>query len=52
MAYFGRSGDLDKGKRFEIVAIAEPHDTLVEGEYGSDWPRAKWTSKPITVIRR
>lgn len=52
MAYFGRSGDLDRGKRFEIVAIAEPHETLQEGEYGSTWPRARWTSKPITVIRR
>lgn len=52
MAYFGRSGDLDKGKRFEVVAIAGPYDTLQEGEYGSTWPRARWTSKPITVTRR
>ncbi len=51
MAYFGRSGDLDIGKRFEIVAIADPHSTLHEGEYGNAWPKAKWTSKPITVIR-
>jgi len=52
MAYFGRSGDLDKGKRFEVVAIAGPREALQEGEYGSTWPRAEWTSKPIAVIRR
>jgi hypothetical protein len=52
MAYFGRSGDLDNGKRFEVVAIAEPQDTLREGEYGNSWPKAKWTSRPITLIRK
>jgi hypothetical protein len=52
MAYFGRSGDLDKGKQFEIVAFADPNDRLQEGGDESAWPKAKWTSNPITVTRR
>jgi hypothetical protein len=52
VAYFGRSGDLDKGKKFEVVAIGSPREALQEGEYGSTWPDAHWTSSPVVVIRR
>jgi hypothetical protein len=52
MAYLGRSGSLDVGKKFEVVALADPFDILQEGEYGNSWPRAKWTSKPVILTRR
>jgi hypothetical protein len=52
MVYLGRSGERDKGKNFEIVAIADPEGTLREGEYGSSWPKAKWASRPVVLTRR
>lgn len=52
MAYFGRSGELDKGKKFEVVAIADPQESLREGDFKDDWPIAKWASKPVVLIRR
>ncbi|MEW6571972.1 MAG: hypothetical protein AB1390_12540 [Nitrospirota bacterium] len=50
--YIGRAGDIDIGKEFEIMAIAEPKERLTEGQVFSEWPKAKWRSDIITVVRR
>lgn len=52
MAYFGRSGNIDEGRLFEIIAIANPKDELNEGDVLSGWPAAQWSSQVITVRRQ
>lgn len=49
MAYFGRAGDV--GKRFEIMALANPKKRLTEAEILNEWPEAQWRSDVIEVIR-
>lgn len=50
--YIGRAGDIDVGKRFEIMAIADPKQKLTEGRVFSEWPKAKWRSDVVTVVRK
>ena len=50
--YIGRAGDIDTGKEFEIMAIADPQESLSEGQVFSAWPKAKWRSDIVTVVRR
>ena len=50
-AYFGRGGGIDAGKRFEVMAIADPAQTLREGEVLGTWPEAAWRSEVVSVIR-
>ncbi|NTW33095.1 MAG: hypothetical protein HGB12_10800 [Bacteroidetes bacterium] len=50
--YIGRSGSIDNGKHFEILAISDPKEIISEGDVLSGWPDAKDTSKVIEVIRR
>ena len=52
MVYFGRSGMKDVGKRFEIIAIANPKSVLHEANILERWPDAQWKSKVIEVIRK
>ncbi len=52
LAYFGRSGDLDTGKVFEVMAIADPDQPLEEGTVLEGWPKAGQRSSTVTVTRR
>jgi len=51
-AYFGRSGNIDVGKSFEIMAILNPQKKLKEGEYFDKWPVAESRSDIVTVVRQ
>jgi len=51
-AYFGREGNIDIGREFEILAIAGPRQELLEGQVLPDWPEAAWRSRIVTVVRR
>jgi len=50
--YIGRAGDIDKDKEFEIMAIANPTQSLAEGQVLSEWPSAKWRSDVVRVVRK
>lgn len=50
-AYFGRGSSIDRGKLFDIMAIADPEENLIEAQVLSDWPQARWKSKVVTVVR-
>lgn len=52
LAYFGRSGDIDAGKVFEVVAVADPEQPLEEGTVLAGWPKAAQRSSAITVTRQ
>lgn len=51
-AYIGRSGNVDVGKRFEIIAVANPEESLGEGLSSKGWPRAQSRSQVVEVTRR
>lgn len=51
-AYFGRSADIDVGKKFELIAIANAKTNLKEGDVLSNWPEAQWSSEVIEVTRK
>lgn len=51
-AYFGRSSNIDVGKKFELIAIANPKTELKEGDVLSEWPEAQWNSEVIAVTRK
>jgi hypothetical protein len=51
-AYFGRSGPIDSGKSFEILAIADPEIMLKEGQFFDKWPDARASSNVIVVKRK
>lgn len=46
-------GDKDTAPatKFTIRAFVEPYNQLKEGDKLSDWPKAKWSSDPVTVTR-
>ncbi len=50
--FLGKEGMLDVGKEFELMAVANPRDSLDEGMRLPSWPRAEGKSEVITVIRR
>lgn len=50
--HIGRSGAVDVGKHFEIVAVANPKNSLKEGDKLRGWPEAKWKSQVIEVTRK
>lgn len=50
--FLGDPGILDVGKKFELMAIANPRDPLKEGVQLPGWPRAEGKSKVISVNRR
>lgn len=52
MAYLGRSGNIDVGKQFEIMAVANPKVSLKEGDVLGGWPEAQWSSQVIEVTRK
>ncbi len=50
--YIGRPGTVDAGKRFEIMAIANPKRPLKEGDVLRFWPDAESKSEVVEVIRK
>lgn len=50
--HIGRPGADDVGKHFEIMAVANPKNSLKEGDKLKEWPEAKWKSQVIEVIRK
>jgi len=52
MLYIGRPGKIDVGKRFEIMAVANPTVNLSEGKILSGWPEARWRSQVLEVVRK
>jgi hypothetical protein len=49
--YIGRLGNLDLGKKFELMAIANAREEISEGQIYSYWPAATSESQVITVVR-
>jgi hypothetical protein len=49
--HIGRAGDVDMGKHFEIRAIANPKEKLLEGA-APCWPEAESRSQVIEVTRK
>jgi hypothetical protein len=52
MVYIGRPGEVDRGKRFEIMAVADPQQNLREGIILDDWPKGLVRSEIIMVVRQ
>jgi hypothetical protein len=50
--FLGDSGMLDVGKKFELMAVANPRNLLKEGLQLAGWPRAEGKSKVMSVNRR
>jgi len=50
--YIGRSGNVDRGKHFEIMAVANPKTNISEGQVLKGWPDAEMKSDFIEVIRK
>jgi len=51
-AYFGRLGTIDAHKKFEIMAIGDPRTNIKEGDVFKSWPKGRWQSRVIGVVRR
>lgn len=49
--HIGRPGAVDVGKHFEILAVANPKNSLKEGVL-KEWPEAEWKSQVIEVTRK
>ena len=52
MIYIGRSGTIDVGKQFEIIAVANPKLKLNEGDQLTGLPEAQWKSDVILITRQ
>lgn len=52
MVYIGRPGNMDVGKYFEIMAVANPKAALKEGVILNGWPEAQGVSQSIVVTRK
>ena len=52
LIHIGRPGDVDKGKQFEIMAVANPEVELKGGKVLKFWPEATWESQVIEVTRQ
>ncbi len=50
--YVGRPGTVDAGKRYEIMAIANPKRPLKEGDVLRFWPDAESKSEVVEVVRK
>lgn len=51
-AYFGRSGSMDVGKTFEVLAIVDPATELREGMILERWPASRLVSDMVSVTRK
>lgn len=52
MIHIGGPGNIDVGKQFEIMAVANPKVELNEGKVLKGWPQAQWKSEVIEVTRK
>jgi hypothetical protein len=52
LAYWGRTGPVDSGRRFEVRAIVDPKVELREGAILGNWPDADAISAPVIVERK
>jgi hypothetical protein len=52
LAYWGRAGAVDSGRRFEVRAIVDPKIDLREGAILDSWPDAEAVSEPVIVERK
>jgi hypothetical protein len=50
--YIGRPGNIDVGKHFEMMSVANPKQMLREGKVLGTWPEAQSQSEVIEVIRK
>ena len=50
--YIGREGNVDVGKHFEIMAIANPSEKIEGGMKLSYWPDAEEKSEIVVLIRK
>ena len=50
--YFGRAGTIDKGRKFEVLAITAPNEELEDGQILETWPESRFVSNSILVTRR
>lgn len=50
--HIGRPGDIDVGKHFEILAVANPRSKLRKGDVLSGWPKAQYRSQRVVVTRK
>ncbi len=50
-AYIGRAG-MDIDQAFEIIAVVDPVENLIEGDVLDSWPEARWSSQVIEVVRK
>ncbi len=50
--YIGRSGKIDVGKYFEIMAVENPEGNLREGQILGGWPAGAAYSDIVTVRRK
>jgi len=49
--HLGSRGSADRGKSFEVLAVAEPEKYLEEGMVLNGWPVSRWRSNIILVSR-
>jgi hypothetical protein len=49
--HIGREGSDDVGKRFEVLAVANPNAVLKEGDILDEWPSAEWASEITELVR-
>jgi len=49
--HLGSPGSADRGKGFEVLAVAEPEKYLEEGMVLNGWPVSRWRSNIILVSR-
>ena len=51
LSHFGEPGQQHSGKRYELVAITNPKETLQAGQLLPNWPAAQSKSQVVEVVR-
>jgi len=52
LCYFGENGNQHSGKRYEVLAITNPRESLSEGQLFAAWPDGQSKSQIVEVVRR
>ncbi len=50
--HVGEPGTVYAGQKFVVTAVANPKDTLHEGDVLGAWPSGKWVSQSVTLTRK
>ena len=50
--HVGEPGNAYAGQKFVVMAVADPNDTLHEGDVLGAWPSGKWVSQQVTLTRK